>query len=161
MAKRKPDAPTQEAMMALGYRRTPDGFVVYRFIVNPADGEPLSPVHVRDYQETRPVDMVLKSEKVLEEGRVVLKPTRVVKGKPVLTTVGKHVVFGEMADSASQRAKQELQLQVQAELKRAMPTWRHLCAERLKDGLPLWLAQPAGAACAHCGREQHAKVRAA
>lgn len=162
MAKRaKPEQPDETAL-AVVFRKTSDGFVVGRAVVSVADIEWLSPIHVRDWQETRPVDMVLKSEKVLDEGgRVVLKPVRTVKGKPVLTTVGKHVVFGELADSAVQRAKEELQSQVLAELRRTAPQWRHLCAERKHDGLPLWLAQPAGQACAHCGATQTKAVKAA
>lgn len=150
----KPQQPEQpdETALAVVFRKTPDGYVVGRAVVSVADIEWLSPTHVRDWQETRPVDMVLKSEKVLDEGgRVVLKPVRTVKGKPVLTTVGKHVVFGELPDSAVQRAKEELQSQVLAELRRSAPQWRHLCAERKRDGLPLWLAQPLGQACVHCG----------
>lgn len=164
MAKRKPEASTEtETCWAVVFKKTPDGFVVGRALVAMDGVEWCSPTHVRDVQETRPQDVVLKAEKVLNEaGLVELKPKRVAKGVPVLTTVGKQVVFGEQHDTSAKRARDELTELMKREWKVTAPHWRHLCAESKLSGLPMLLSTRVGRACTHCGlTERETKTRGA
>ena len=157
MARRaKPEQPS-EVLSALVLMRTPDGYVTGRALVEAKDVEWLSPKHVRDVQETRPHDIVLKAEKVLDdEGHVQLRPKRVAKGTPVLETVGKQVVFGEMLEAATLRARTELKAMVFSLSRNRTPFWQHLCAEAQHEPskLPLKLSSPKGRPCAACGETE-------
>ncbi len=143
-------------------RSTPDGIVVGRALVDASDVVWLSPVHTRDWLETRPQDVVVSAEKwVTETGAVELRPKRVNKGAPVPTIVGQHIVFGESMDAAALRAKAELKKQFDATVKYRRSWWRHLCGSALTKNLPTWVGTPRGEACAHCARTEKAKERAA
>lgn len=155
-----PAHPTErgEQLPCLVIRSTPDGYTVGRALVDENGVQWLSPTHVRDWTETRPVDLVLKAEKwVTEGGGVELRPKRVAKGSPVYTTVGQHVVFGEALDSAAHRARLELRKMFDAVARGRRVYWRHLCGDALVKDLPTWVGVPRGEACPHCG---HAEKKA-
>lgn len=155
MAKGKRRDADADTLLAVVVMRTADGFVTGRALVNPADVEWVSPKHTRDVKETRPTDVVLRAEKWLkDDGQVEMRPTRVSKGTPVLTTVGRQVVFGEMLEACAQRARQELKAQLFAQRAAYVRYWQHLCQETLVEGLPLKLSTPAGGPCAHCGESE-------
>lgn len=150
--KKSPETPS-EVLSAVVLMRTPDGYVVGRAVVDAKDVEWISPKYVRDVQETRPQDIVLKAEKwANEDGTVTLKSKRVAKGTPVLQTVAKQVVFGEGFDAMAQRARAELKAQALAVSKQYTEHWRHICPDTLTEwGLPMQVALPVGKPCQQCG----------
>lgn len=144
-----------EQLLCLVVRSTADGFAVGRALIDANAVQWVTPSHARPWLETRPVDVVVSAEKwANEDGTVTLKPKRVNKGSPTLTTVGTHVVFGEAFDSAAHRAKGELKKMFDAALRSRRATWRHLCPEQKAVDLPVWVGTPVGEACAHCGKAE-------
>jgi len=155
-------APISEQLSCLVVKSTPDGYAVGRALVADADVTWLTPMHHREWLETRPQDVVVAAEKwANEDGTVTLKPTRTNKGTPIQTVVGHHLVFGESADATAHRAKGELKKLFDTIIKSKRAYWRHKCPSQLLKDLPLWAATPRGEACAHCGLQEGRKVNAA
>lgn len=145
--------PESEQLACLVVKATADGYVVGRALVDLGAVEWISPSHTRPWLETRPTDVRVPA---LVQGniggRTELRAARTAKGVPVPTTVGYEVVFGEMLDSASQRAKGELKRMIEGVVKRRRTYWRHLCAAALMQDLPTRIATLNGERCAHCGK---------